>query len=164
MIHNEIGLVHVIASVLALITGTCLLLSKKGTKRHVRLGYVYVLSMVLLLGTAFSLYHLFGKWGIFHYMAILSTVTLFMGMFPVIQKPRKPLSIYYHFSWMYWSVFGLYAAFTSEMLTRLPQTPFFGMVFFSTFTIMAIGGFIFGIKKEKWKNEFSILERKTLKP
>lgn len=161
MIHNEIGLMHVITSVLALITGTWVLLSKKGTKMHIRLGYVYVLSMAILLVTAFSIYHLFGKWGIFHYMAILSTMTLIMGMLPVIQRPRTSLRIFYHFSWMYWSVFGLYAAFLSEMLTRLPQTPFFGMLFFATFGTMIIGGFIFGMKKEKWKNEFSILERQT---
>jgi len=161
MIHNEIGLFHVFASIMALITGSWVLLSKKGTIMHIRIGYAYVISMAVLLGTAFNLYHLFGKWGIFHYMALVSTVTLVMGMIPVLQKPRKSHSIYYHFSWMYWSVFGLYAAFVSEMLTRLPQTPFFGMVFFATFATMAIGGLIFGIKKEQWKNEFSILEKKT---
>ncbi|MDX5477665.1 MAG: hypothetical protein LPJ98_04350, partial [Cyclobacteriaceae bacterium] len=142
---------------------TWVLLSKEGSKIHIRIGYVYVFSMVLLLGTAFSLYHLFGKWGIFHYMAILSTLTLVMGMLPVIQRPRKSLSVYYHFSWMYWSVLGLYAAFISEMLTRVPQTPFFGMVGIATLVITTTGGYIFRTKKKKWKYEFSILDRQNHK-
>ena len=33
-----------------------------------------------------------------------------------------------HFSFMYWSVRGLYAAFAAEVLTRIPEANFFGMV------------------------------------
>lgn len=159
MIHSDLGLVHIIAAVAALLTGTWVLFEKKGTQSHVRVGYAYVLAMSIMLGTAFGIYHLWGKWGIFHYMAVVSSVTLVLGMGPVLRKNRKPESIYYHFSWMYWSVMGLYAAFASEMLARVPETPFFGMVGIATAAIMGVGGFIFGLKKKKWRNEFLILVR-----
>lgn len=154
MIHSEIGLVHVLAATAALVFGTWVLLGKKGSRKHKTIGYAYVLSMGIMLATAFGIYDLFGKWGIFHYMAVLSTLTLVFGMYPALQKPISPGRIYRHFTWMYWSVIGLYAAFASEMLTRVPAIPFFGMVGLATFAIIAAGGFIFGLKKKKWKNEF----------
>lgn len=159
MIHSDLGLVHVIAAVAALLTGTWVLFDKKGTQTHIKVGYAYILAMSVMLATAFGIYHLWGKWGIFHYMAVVSSVTLALGMWPVLRKNRKPESIYYHFSWMYWSVIGLYAAFASEMLTRIPETPFFGMVGVATTVIMVVASIVFGVKKKKWRNEFLLLER-----
>ena len=59
---------------------------------------------------------------------------------------------------MYWSVIGLYAAFAAEVLTRIPDTPFFGMVGVATFGIMLSGGVFFGINKKKWIKTFEVVK------
>lgn len=160
LIGDEIGFIHVIASCFAIISGTLVLALKKGTKFHIRAGYFYVVSMVLLLVTALMIYRLFNGWGIFHYMTILSITTLVMGMLPIWFK--KPINKWkhLHFTFMYWSVIGLYAAFAAEVLTRIPDTPFFGMVGVATFGIMLSGGVFFGINKMKWIKTFDIDKKK----
>ena len=150
IIFSEIGLIHLIASISALIFGTMVLVLTKGTKFHKQIGYVYAVSMLGVLVTAFMMYRLFGKFGIFHITALISLATLLGGMVPAIL--RKPANSWFnlHYGFMFWSVIGLYAAFMAESLVRIPQTPFFGMVGIATFLVMLIGGVIFGIYKKKW--------------
>lgn len=151
--HDTIGLIHLASSLLAVITGSMVLAMKKGTRNHRRIGYVYAVSMVILLVTAFSIYRLFGGFGIFHVAAVVSSITLIAGMIPALRR-NHPLWPVFHFSWMYWSVIGLYAAFVSEMLTRIPSTPFFGMVGIATGIVMFAGGFYFYRSVERWKQQF----------
>ena len=96
------------------------------------------------------LYNLFGKWGIFHYFAIISSFTLILGMIPILVRNQIKNWAYLHFSFIYWSVIGLYAAFVSEMLTRIPEVPFYNMVGLATAGVMLVGGILFGINKAKW--------------
>ena len=162
LVSNEIGLVHLIVSILALIFGTWVLAARKGTKTHRRAGYAYAVSMLLLLATAFMIYRLFGRFGVFHIAAIVSMVTLLGGMIPVIW--RKPVNSWLnlHFSFMYWSVFGLYAAFVAETAVRLPirtmfssaQT-FFTTVIVSTLATMLVGQIIFFKNKKKWQTIYA---------
>jgi len=147
MITSLTGQIHFLASCLALITGTYILLATKGTQLHKKVGYAYVGSMVVLLITAFMIYRLFGGFGIFHVAAVVSTITLATGMIPVIRKTNKNWVIL-HFAWMYWSVMGLYAAFASEMITRLLPVQFFSMVGLATGGIMTMGA-IMWIRKKK---------------
>jgi uncharacterized membrane protein len=84
VISGNIGLVHLIASISALILGTMSLSLKKGTALHKRIGYGYGVSMIILLITAFMLYNLFGRWGIFHWAGVISSLTLVAGMLPVL--------------------------------------------------------------------------------
>ena len=157
LVGDTNGLIHLIASIIALITGSLVLIMKKGTKRHKQIGYVYVVSMGILILTAFMIYRLFGGWGIFHYTTVVSLMTVGLGMIPIwTKKPAKKWK-YLHFSFMYWSVIGLYAAFAAEVLTRIPETPFFGMVGIATGIIMIIGGVSFGIKKSRWTKLFGIV-------
>ena len=145
-----------IVSVAALITGTLVLVIRKGTERHKQIGYIYVASMGILILTAFMIYRLFDGWGVFHYMTIVSLLSLGLGMIPIwTRKPTNKWK-YLHFSFMYWSVIGLYAAFAAETLTRIPETPFFGMVGIATGVIMTFGGVVFGINKAKWMKIFGI--------
>ena len=160
LINNEIGLIHLIASVLALVFGSAVLMMTKGSKIHIRTGYLYVVSMVVLLVTAFMLYNLFGKWGIFHYFAVISSFTLLLGMVPVFLRNQIKNWAYLHFSFMYWSVIGLYGAFVSEMLTRIPQVPFYNMVGLATAGVMLVGGILFGINKAKWMRMMVEISRK----
>ncbi|MBN2732018.1 MAG: hypothetical protein JXR26_06295 [Balneolaceae bacterium] len=154
IVHDWMGLIHLVASITALITGTMGLAMKKGTRMHIKIGYGYATSMVMVVVTAFMIYRLFGGWGIFHWAAVVSGITLAGGMVPAIL--RKPENwVVMHFSFMYWSVLGLYAAFLSEVLTRVPDQPFFNMVGIGTGVVMAIGGSWFYYRKDYWEQQFN---------
>ena len=161
LFSSEIGLIHFVASILALILGTAVLIMTKGSKSHIRMGYFYVASMVVLLVTAFMLYNLFGKWGIFHYFAVISSVTLALGMIPIFLRNHIKNWAYLHFSFMYWSVIGLYGAFVSEMMTRIPEVPFYNMVGVATGGVMLFGGILFGINKAKWMKIMGAISKQS---
>ena len=88
IVSGTTGLIHLIASIIALITGLFVLTTTKGTKTHKQIGYVYSISMVLLNLTAFMIYKLYGKFGIFHWFAVVSCLTLFAGLYPVLTKKK----------------------------------------------------------------------------
>ena len=153
LVGSTIGLIHLIASILALLFGTMVLLMRKGTRKHRRVGYMYVTSMIILLMTSFMTFRLFGGFGLFHYASVLSSLTLIFGIIPVLRR-KSSRWLYQHLSFMYWSVIGLYAAFASEALTRIPKTPFFGMVGIATVGITILGAVFFARNKNKWQNIF----------
>lgn len=102
--------------------------------------------MAVVCITSFMIYRLFGGFGIFHIAALVSIITLLGVMIPAFL--RKPDGwVILHFSFIYWSVLGLYVAFLSEIVTRVPDTPFLGMLGIGTCIIMAVGGPCFYIKK-----------------
>jgi uncharacterized membrane protein len=154
IVYSSTGTIHLIAAIISLITGTAVLALKKGTKIHIKMGYLYIASMIIVNITAFMIYRLFGSFGIFHYAALLSLATVIAGSVPAIWRIPQHSWITLHFSFMYWSVWGLYAAFAAEVLTRIPETPFLTMVGYATGGIMFIGGTYFYWKKEEWVNQF----------
>lgn len=173
-VSGGIGLVHLIFSIFALIFGTWVLVARKATQTHRRAGYAYAASMVLLLATAFMIYRLFGRFGVFHIAAVVSSVTLFAGMLPVIFRRPRNNWLNLHFSFMYWSVFGLYAAFVAEMATRLPirtafssRTTFFIIVVAATLLTMLVGQIVFFMNKKRWQVTFAAApddDRSSLPP
>ncbi len=153
LVGDTTGLIHLIASCLALVFGTVVLLMKKGTRRHVQMGYGYVVSMFILLVTSFMLYRLFGGFGIFHIASIASLITLAGGMIPIWRKKPAGKWKFYHFNFMYWSVIGLYMAFVSEVLTRIPKTPFFGMIGIAIFVVAMFANYYFRKNKALWAKQ-----------
>lgn len=152
--HDSIGLIHLITALVAILSGTFVLVLNKGTRLHKQIGYIYAVNMLLLNATAFGIYRLFGGFGIFHFAALVSLFTLLGGMIPVITKRPKHKWVELHYIYMYWSVIGLYAAFVSETLTRIPKTPFFGMVGIATFAVMLLAGIGYARFRKKWKERF----------
>lgn len=148
LVHDSAGLIHLLTSLTALVLGTIVLFSRKGTRFHKTCGYGYVLSMVILNLTAFSIYHLFRGWGPFHYAAVLSSATLMMGFLPAFFRSRNWIT--WHVAGMYYSVIGLYAAFVSEVVTRIPGLPFFAMVSLGTAVVMVIGMRVFIRNRKIW--------------
>ena len=148
IIHSNIGLFHFIASVLALISGTVVLLNIKGTMFHKRIGYVYVVSMLLLNLSSFFIIS-FGGFSIFHFFAIISFATIIGGMIPTIKKKKNWFG--YHFYFMSWSVVGLYAALWSEIGTRFTNSmkDFWWIVALATFVTIAIGSRIINKQAKK---------------
>ncbi len=154
LVHDNIGLVHLIVSLISVVTGTMVLFMKKGTTNHKRVGYVYTLNMLAVIITAFMIYRLFGGFGIFHIAAIVSFVSLLGGMLPPLFFRKHKGWVEYHFSFMYWSVMGLYAAFVAETMVRIPDTPFFGMVGIGTGIVMLAAGISFSYYKKSWEKSF----------
>ncbi|WPP48166.1 DUF2306 domain-containing protein [Catalinimonas niigatensis] len=152
--HDWIGFIHLQAALIALTSGTLVLWMRKGTRKHTQVGYLYTASMLIVFITSFLIYRLWGSFGIFHIAAIIGFLTLMGGMVPVILK--KPIGkwIGLHYSFMYWSVIGLYAAFVSETLTRIPDTPFYGMLGISTFGVMIAATIGFNRYQKVWKSKF----------
>jgi uncharacterized membrane protein len=123
------GWTHMIAAVAALVAGAAVLLTRKGTRRHRQLGWVYVVSMLLLNGTALLIYRLFGRFGPFHVGAVFSFVTVVAGTLAAIGARRargrrdaveRARALRRHYQWMTWSYVGLAAAAVSETATRVP--------------------------------------------
>lgn len=153
------GALHIISSVLALVFGTIILIQTKGTKRHKEIGYYYVASMIVLIVTSFMIYRLFEKFGIFHYASLFSAINLILGMLPMLFKQPKRNFMFFHLNFMYWSVIGLYMAFAAEIATRIPDKPFFKMVYLASGIILVLGFIGFFIKLKYWK-EISGLTKK----
>lgn len=162
-ITSSIGFIHFIASVMALVLGTFVLGLPKGTRQHKLIGKLYMFAMFIVLTTAFMTYQLFGTWGIFHWSAVISTLTLVAGLVPIyIKRPAKSYVVL-HFSFMYWSVMGVYAAFVSETLVRLPKvvvesgipnSVFYNMTGIGTGLVMGLGVFYFLKLRPKWEKQF----------
>lgn len=134
----------------------------KGTAKHKRIGILYGLTMLVVLVTAFMTYRLFGTWRIFRWTAVISSSTLTLGLFSILTKrPANNLSL--HFSFMYWSVMGVYGAFVSETLVRMPKvvveskipnSVFYIMTGIGTALVMGCGVYFFIKLKPKWDIQF----------
>lgn len=143
MFHSTAGLVHLLAALLAILTGSLVFLNTKGEWLHKQLGYAYIVSMLTLNLTAFQVYHLTGKFGPFHWLAAMSLVGLAGGMLPVFLRKRIPNWIYWHYNFMNWSVVGLYAGFWAETFTRLlPMGQFWPVVVLSMLLTVLAGGYL----------------------
>ena len=103
---DPFGLVHALLGVAALILGLAVLLRRKGTRVHRRLGQRYVLTMVLLNATALMIYDLYGRFGPFHVASIISLATVSGGFVPVYLRRPRGAWIHLHAWFMCWSVRG----------------------------------------------------------
>jgi len=165
IVNSTTGLMHLIASIIAMATGMLVLASPKGTSRHKTIGYIYTLSIITLNVTAFIIYELYGKFGVFHALAVVSSLTLIAGIYPMITKNSKNY-IQTHMIYMYWSVIGLYCAFMAELFSRLPKILFtdseFNMnsfyigVFIGTAVVMFIGVWYYKNKKPIWLEKYNL--------
>ena len=119
--------------------------------------------MIIVLATSFTMYNLFETWGIFHWAAVVSTVTLALGLIPIVTKRPKKNYISLHFSFMYWSVVGLYGAFMAEFFVRfpkkvvesgIPNEVFYSMTGIAIAITMGLGAYFFIKRIPKWNNDF----------
>ena len=149
LVHSPTGLIHLIASVLSLLAGTLVLVMAKGTRIHKMIGYTYGIFMLTVNGTAFGLFGLFGNFGPFHAAALISLATLAAGMIPVMI--RTPQWFKLHLSFMYYSVIGLYAAFASEVIVRIPGIPFGPAVGLATALVMISAMIAFQSLSKRWQ-------------
>jgi uncharacterized membrane protein len=132
---DPVGTVHVVLGVMALALGLLVVVMRKGTAGHRRAGLFYAVVMVLLNATALMIYDLFGRFGPFHALALVSMATLTAGVVPVwLRRPRAWLEL--HARFMSWSYAGLIAAFFSEIGSRVPGVGFTAGVLVPTTVVM----------------------------
>jgi len=131
-----------------MIFGTIVILKTKGTKTHKRLGYIYVIMMLLLNITSFFIIN-FGGFSIFHFFAIVSLLSVFGGMIPTLLRVKN--WFHFHFYFMSWSVVGLYCAFWAELFTRFvgSMNQFWWAVALSGTITSLIGAIVINKKAKK---------------
>jgi len=150
IIDSNIGWFHFVTSILAMLAGTIVLLNKKGTTFHKRVGYIYVISMLLLNISSFFIVN-FNGFSLFHFFAIVSLATVLGAIIPTIRRVKNWFS--YHFYFMSWSVVGLYCAFWAEVGTRFVNNmkDFWWMVALATGITAFVGSRIINKQAKKLK-------------
>lgn len=140
---SAVGSAHVAFGVAALGLGTVNVLLPKGTPVHRLVGHGYYVCMLGLNGTALGIYTFFGTWGIFHWFAVISLVTVFASIVPVaLRRPRLGWR-YYHGYFMLYSYVGLLAATAAEIIIRTP--PLWHMESPNLYAMIAIGSATLGV-------------------
>lgn len=148
-----IGILHLASAAVALLSGTIVIATKKGTQLHKRLGYLYFYSMLYMNGSALLIYRLTGQFNGFHMGAIISFITILIGIGTLYFRGTKPSSINLHLATMYWSLVGLYSAFFSETLTRLSTLPFVWAVIIPTAIVSLLGAIVFVKQVKIWSRK-----------
>ncbi|NTS77041.1 DUF2306 domain-containing protein [Catenovulum sp. SM1970] len=109
----SIETLHTVLASIALLTGTWVILKRKGTQGHIWLGRLFFFTMLGLNITALGIYNLTGLWNHFHWLTLISLFTLTAGYIAV-----KQANIRAHFYFLSWSYIGLVAADISELFAR----------------------------------------------
>lgn len=116
-VHTAVGLV-------ALVAGAWNLAATKGTRRHRVVGWAYAGSMATLLLTSFAIFEVFGSFGAFHVMSLVSGGTLAMAVYCPLRRKSRPVWLEEHYMWISYSYLGLLMATGSHFFDYLPGWPF----------------------------------------
>ena len=114
-----VKLTHIIFGFSSLFFGLLVLLTSKGSAHHKLIGKLYVASMVILNATAFGIYELFNGFGIFHWGAVVSSLTIVCGVGVLIFRRKFKNWLVIHYDLMVWSYIGLLAATSNEMFVHV---------------------------------------------
>ena len=138
-LHNHLlGLIHVLNALAALLFGALVIFARKGTPFHRRMGRWYFAFMLAMNGTALLDYELYGRFGPFHWMALISLATVVAGY--MAARNRKAYWKPRHAYLMSWSYVGLIAAAAAEVASRVPGWSFGPSVVVSSLVIIVTGG------------------------
>jgi uncharacterized membrane protein len=116
----SIEFAHTFFGFASLAFGLSVFLMRKGTSRHKLIGKCYVGVMLGLNLTAFGIYKVFGGFGLFHWLAVLSLATLIPAYLAVLFRTKIKTWLSYHYEFMAWSYIGLLAATSNEAFVHLP--------------------------------------------
>lgn len=113
---------HVAAACSALAAGVVVLLLPKGRHAHRVAGTVYVSALVVVNVAALSL-HREDTFGVFHALAVVSLVTLGVGLTPLLLGKRSPEVLAIHAYCMTWSYAGRLRPDADNSPPRSVRTP-----------------------------------------
>lgn len=139
---TTLGWIHLASAICALAVGGVVVARPKGTRSHRWLGRVYVVSMVVLMATAFSIYRLFDGWGVFHWLAVVGALTLAGGYGAVRLRRRLSGWLDLHYHLMGYSYVGLLAAAGAEAAVRIPGAVFGWAAGGTSVVVVAAGAWI----------------------
>ncbi|MEL7834276.1 DUF2306 domain-containing protein [Fodinibius sp. Rm-B-1B1-1] len=146
--------IHTLSGVIAIITGAWNLVSQKGTQQHRLVGWIYIGSFTMLLLTSFGIYEMFGGFGPFHIMSIVSTVTLGLAIYFPLRREHYEGWIEHHYFWILYSYIGLLMATGSHLSRYGPSGwPFWARILLYWGVPLVIGSALIFRKKTQ------ILER-----
>ena len=114
-----IGAFHGICGIAALLLGGWIFTTPKGTRFHVRLGWVYVASMLCLNASSLLIFHLTRGPNLFHAIAVAEIFLVVMGVVQIRYRARLRKSLWRHYQYMSWSYVGLLAATVNEAFVRV---------------------------------------------
>ena len=134
---HPLGLAHLALAFAALVAGTIVIASRKGTSSHVLSGRIYVAAMIAVNVTAFLIYELYGGFGLFHWMALFSLATVLAGY--ISARRRTAGWKIRHAYFMSGSYVGLVAALAAEILTRTPWLGFLPAVAVASGGVFSVG-------------------------
>ncbi|KYG82438.1 DUF2306 domain-containing protein [Roseivirga echinicomitans] len=143
---SYLGLLHTCCAVLAMVFGAMVVFNTKGTGLHRKIGYAYVGSMVFMNLSGFGIYN-FGSFSLFHAFALISLITVLLGVIPAIRRSKDWYKK--HFYFMSWSVVGLYCAFWSEVGVRFFDMQYFWWVVMLATMLTGLIGMLVIKKKAK---------------
>src|SRR3954447_26556646 len=130
---------HVVAALSALLAGAGVLLLPKGKHTHRVIGTVYVLALLLVNVAALSL-HRENTFGVFHALAVVSLVTIAVGLSLLLFGKRSPMVIATHAYCMTWSYAGLVAAGCGQLTVAVGQDLGAWAVPVAIATVLSISG------------------------
>ena len=111
---------HALVGTIALVTGAWNLMARKGTPIHKLIGYLYVLSMAVLVLTSFSIFELFGGFGPYHAMSLVSGITISLAVYFPLRREKYENWLGHHYMWITWSYVGLLMATGSHLFEYGP--------------------------------------------
>lgn len=136
---STLGMVHLTFGSTALALGLGVVTLKKGTRLHRTIGHLYFSSMLGLNVTALLIYRLFGHFGPFHALAIISLLYLLWGLGAAVLRRPRDRWLHRHTRFMLWSYVGLMAAAVCEVTARVPGWNFALAVIVPSLVVCAIG-------------------------
>jgi uncharacterized membrane protein len=139
---DAFGAVHTMLGLVALICGAVVLLRAKGTGVHRRIGRVYVAAMTCLNVTGLLIYDLYGHFGPFHVAALVSLATVAAGYVAIYLRRPRASWIEVHAIFFCWSYVGLWAAFVSEVVVRVPGVSFNSGAIVGSVVAVAVGAIL----------------------
>jgi uncharacterized membrane protein len=101
-----------------LLVGAAVLLTPKGSHTHRVIGSIYALVLVVVNAAALLL-HRENAFGVFHWLAVASLVSLAGGLLSLLLGKRSPPVIATHAYFMTWSYAGLLAAGCGQLAVAL---------------------------------------------
>lgn len=111
----DLGTAHVVAASVALALGLIVLARRKGDIWHVRLGRLYVATMLVVALPVLFVYDITGRPGPFHVLAVVSLFTTALGWLHVRRRGHTGLGVVAHATFMAWSWIGVLTAGLAQL-------------------------------------------------
>ena len=134
------GIAHIIFGFTSLVLGVGIFSLAKGTNLHRAVGALYVLSMFGLNVTALLIYRIFGRFGVFHVLALINLAVLLAGFGTVLLKRPRKRWLRNHYYFMGCSYVGLWAATMTEITVPVAGWSLAVAVAVPTIAVTVLGG------------------------